>query len=146
MGNNNRDMITTLATINSLRKGKHMTERAWKQYINKQLRDNGNYDIEHYAATVEALAALLARRDAIKEEWMNGGGAFLTEQTNKAGATNQVINPLVKELDSIDRVALNYFRELGLTPKGQAALKNNAFTANNSSSTLSDIIGDLAKA
>jgi hypothetical protein len=136
-------MVTTLATINTLRKGKHMTERAWKQYINKQLRDNGNYDIEYYAATVEALAAILARRDAIREEWQNGGGSFLTEQTNKAGATNQVINPLVKELDSIDRVALNYFRELGLTPKGQAALKNNTLNTSGAAASLSAIIGNI---
>ena len=46
------------------------------------------------------------------------GGAVLVKHTNKGGATNIEQNPALRLINDLDRDALAYWRDLGLTPAG----------------------------
>lgn len=52
----------------------------------------------------------------------------MVRHTNKAGATNLEQNPLLRVINDLNRDALAYWRDLGLTPAGlrkinEAAMK-----------------------
>lgn len=128
-----------------LSKGYNMTIRAWKQLINKSMREAGTYNPDIYGASVETLAAILARRDYAQAEWERDGRKLLVEHTNKAGASYMEKHPLLKQIDAANDTALIYWRELGLTPKGFKALTAAAITQANGAS-LSELISDISNA
>ena len=51
---------------------------------------------------------------------------MIVEHTNKAGATNIEQNPLLRLILQLNRDALAYWRDLGLTPAGLKKLNENA--------------------
>lgn len=93
----------------------------WKNLINKQLSalDLQN---EAYSSTVESLAAILEQRDKTYEEFQDSGGKSVIEYTNKGGSTNMTKNPLLVLWDDLNKTALAYWRELGLTPSSYKRL------------------------
>lgn len=93
----------------------------WKNLINKQLSalDLQN---EAYSSTVESLAAILEQRDKTYEEFQESGGKSVIEYTNKGGSTNMTKNPLLVLWDDLNKTALAYWRELGLTPSSYKRL------------------------
>ena len=93
----------------------------WKNLINKQLSalDLQN---EAYNSTVESLAAILEQRDKTYEEFQDSGGKSVIEYTNKGGSTNMTKNPLLVLWDDLNKTALAYWRELGLTPSSYKRL------------------------
>ena len=50
----------------------------------------------------------------------------LIEYTNKNGTTNMIKNPLLTLLNDLDRDALAYWRDLGLTPAGLRKINEKA--------------------
>ena len=84
-----------------------MTKTKWKNRIIKQLTAMGT-DIDTYEAVIEALAAILAQRDC--------GARSVIAHTNQGGSTNTVKNPLLVLWDDLNKSALAYWRELGMTP------------------------------
>ena len=50
----------------------------------------------------------------------------IVEHTNKGGATNAEQNPLIRMLNDLNRDALAYWRDLGLTPAGLKRIKESA--------------------
>ena len=46
------------------------------------------------------------------------GGNILVLHTNKAGVTNYEQNPALRMINDLNRDALSYWRDLGLTPAG----------------------------
>ena len=65
---------------------------------------------------ISTLAAVLAERDGILEWYKKTGGKPIIAHTNKGGATNPAINPLLAMWDRNNKTALAYWRELGMTP------------------------------
>lgn len=98
-----------------------MTKKKWKNVIKKQMALL-DIDIEPYEPAVDTLADILAQRDEIFEEYQAEGGCPVVEHTNKAGATNIAKNPLLVLWDDLNRNALAYWKELGLTPSGYKKL------------------------
>lgn len=98
-----------------------MSKKKWKNMINKQLSalDLQN---EAYSSTVESLAAILEQRDKTYEEFQHSGGKSVIEYTNKGGSTNMTKNPLLVLWDDLNKTALAYWRELGLTPSSYKRL------------------------
>lgn len=92
-----------------------MTKSKWKTLIIGQMIalkvQNDAYD-----SVVDALAAILEQRDKTAKEFKKSGGKSVTEYTNKNGSTNMTKNPLLVLWDDLNRSALAYWRELGLTP------------------------------
>lgn len=92
-----------------------MTKAKWQKLIWEQLAKLGTTDTA-YASVVETLAELLEKRDQVGKTYKKYGSCPVIEYTNKAGATNLTKNPLLVMWDELNKSALAYWRELGLTP------------------------------
>ena len=92
-----------------------MSKTKWKNLIKKQLTALGLQN-DAYESTVESLAAILEQRDKTFEEFQQNGGKSVIEYTNKGGSTNMTKNPLLVLWNDLNKTALAYWRELGLTP------------------------------
>lgn len=98
-----------------------MSKTKWKNLINKQLTALGLQN-DAYESTVESLAAILEQRDKTFAEFRKSGGKSVIEYTNKGGSTNMTKNPLLVLWDDLNKTALAYWRELGLTPSSYKKL------------------------
>ena len=92
-----------------------MSKTKWKNLINKQLTAVGLHD-DAFESTVDSLASILEQRDKTFKEFQESGGKSVIEYTNKGGSTNMTKNPLLVLWDDLNKTALAYWRELGLTP------------------------------
>lgn len=104
-----------------------MTAKTWRARIKKACREAGTYR-EYFDATIYTLADIMAQRDAAADYYRESGGEPVTTYTNKVGAANAVKNPVLVIINDLDKLALSYWRDLGLTPAGlkkinDAALK-----------------------
>ena len=92
-----------------------MTAKKWKSLIKKQLSALGNEE-KAYDSVISTLASILEQRDAVYQQYQEEGCSPVREYTNKGGATNTVKNPLLVLWDDLNKSALAYWRELGMTP------------------------------
>ena len=104
-----------------------MDAKKWKTKITAQCKEVGTFR-KAFCPVIDTLAQVLAQRDATRKELETSGGASVIEYTNKFGATNYTKNPLLVLWDDLNKSALAYWRDLGLTPAGlkkidEAALK-----------------------
>lgn len=98
-----------------------MSKTKWKNLIKKQLTALGLQN-DAYESMVESLAAILEQRDKTFDEFRQSGGKSVIEYTNKGGSTNMTKNPLLVLWDDLNKTALAYWRELGLTPSSYKKL------------------------
>ena len=92
-----------------------LTKSKWKTLILDQM-DALHVQNQAYESIVETLAGILEQRDKTFREFKASGGLSVIEYTNKGGATNMTKNPLLILWDDLNKTALSYWRELGLTP------------------------------
>ena len=92
-----------------------MTKTKYKDIILAQLQQLGTYE-SAYDNVIESLAAILEQRDKTMKEFKAAGGKSIIEYTNKGGSTNMTKNPLLVLWDDLNKSALAYWRELGMTP------------------------------
>lgn len=97
------------------------TKKQWENLINKQLSELGIFE-KAYSSAVKSLAAILEQRDKTFEEFQDSGGKSVIEYTNKGGSTNMTKNPLLVLWDDLNKTALAYWRELGMTPSAYKKL------------------------
>ena len=98
-----------------------MNAKEWQEKIIKCCKDAGTFQ-EYFLPVIETLADILERRDIAQETFVKSGSKVLVKHTNKGGATNIEQNPALRLINDLNRDALAYWRELGLTPKGMKAL------------------------
>lgn len=102
-----------------------MTKKKWKDLILGQMTalrvQNPAYD-----SAVDTLAAILEQRDKTYLEFKKGGGKSSIEYTNKGGSTNLTKNPLLVLWDDLNKSALAYWRELGMTPSSYKKMTGGA--------------------
>ena len=94
-----------------------MTSKSWITEIKKQMKLK-NVSVEGFGNVIKTLAEILEQRDKIYQQYQDEGALVMVEYTSDRGNVNQVINPLLKEWQNMNRDALVYWRELGLTPAG----------------------------
>lgn len=92
-----------------------MTKNKWKLLILAQMAAL-HVQNDAYISVVEALAGILEQRDKTFREFKDSGGRSVIEYTNKGGSTNMTKNPLLVLWDDLNKSALAYWRELGMTP------------------------------
>lgn len=92
-----------------------MTKNKWKSLILAQMAAL-HVQNDAYISVVEALAGILEQRDKTFREFKDFGGRSVIEYTNKGGSTNMTKNPLLVLWDDLNKSALAYWRELGMTP------------------------------
>lgn len=94
-----------------------MTAKEWEKRITKDAKDAGTYQ-KYFGSVIKTLASILERRDDAEELFAKTGGNVLIKHTNKGGATNIEQNPVLRLINDLNRDALAYWRDLGLTPAG----------------------------
>lgn len=102
-----------------------MTKSKWVEVINGQLAALGVHE-DAYNPAIETLAAILEQRDKTFKEFKDAGGKSVIEYTNKGGSTNMTKNPLLVLWDDLNKSALAYWRELGLTPSSYKKITGDA--------------------
>lgn len=105
-----------------------MDRKQWKTKIKAAAKKAGTYQ-PFFDSIIDTLSGILERRDEAEQKFRESGGEIVTEHTNQGGATNAVINPALRVVNELNRDALAYWRDLGLTPAGlkkinDAAMKN----------------------
>lgn len=98
-----------------MKRGAGMTKAKWKDLIIDQMTALGVQN-DSYNSAVETLASILEQRDKTYKEFKKSGGLSVIQYTNKGGSTNMTKNPLLVLWDDLNKSALSYWRELGLTP------------------------------
>ena len=112
-----------------------MTQKQWKNKIKKSCTAAGTYRA-FFDDIIETLAGILERRDMAIETFEKTGGNVIVKHTNKGGSTNLEQNPALRLVNDLERDALAYWRELGLTPAGLKKLNDVALKPEQKESTL----------
>ena len=89
--------------------------------IREDMKLAGTYN-EAFEPIISLLAKVQKQLVAAERNWRNkdlGKGEFVTEYTNKAGATNTVKNPYFAVVEDLRAEVVSISAQLGLTPQGQ---------------------------
>ena len=121
---------------------KHMTQKGWKSKIKKSCEAAGTYR-PFFDAVIDTLAGIMARRDKALESFENSGEDVIVEHTNKAGSTNYEQNPALRMVNDLNRDALAYWRDLGLTPAGFKRLNESTLKIEDGKKGLGDVLSEL---
>ena len=105
-----------------------MKAAQWKRKLIQQCKDADTYQ-EYFQGAISTLASLLERRDEAYAEFVADGYRTMVERISDRGAVNLAINPLLKLWQELNRDALAYWRDLGLTPAGYKRLNLEAAQA-----------------
>ena len=102
-----------------------MKKETWKKRITQACKEAGTYR-EYFDSVISSLAEILEQRDQVRKYYEDSGALPIVERTNKGGYTNAEKNPILVIYDDMNKTAMQYWRELGLTPKGLKAIDDKA--------------------
>ena len=94
-----------------------MNRNSWKNRITKACKDAGTYR-PFFDSVIDTLAGIMESRDDAAEKFEASGKQTVVMHTNKGGQANIVKNPALVVIDDLNKTALAYWRDLGLTPAG----------------------------
>ena len=77
------------------------------------------------------------------DEYEKSGTGPIIVHTNQGGNSNRVKNPAIVLWDDLNKSALNYWRDLGLTPAGLKKIKGEA--GETKQSALAEALADMRK-
>ncbi len=117
-----------------------MKQKTWEKRIKEACKKAGTYR-DFFDCTISTLAAILEKRDEAQEQYEEMGSLPVIEYTNKGGATNVVKNPALAVWDDLNKSALAYWRDLGLTPAGLKKIDDAVMKKKKSG--LADVLKDL---
>ena len=117
-----------------------MTKLRWRNVIKKASKSAGTYQ-PFFDSVIDTLSGILERRDMALAEFERTGGEILVEHHTKTGAVNLEQNPAIRLVNDLNRDALAYWRDLGLTPAGLKKINENALTVKRS--TLGEVLASL---
>ena len=100
-----------------------MKREAWKRRIVEATREAGTYQ-PFFEPVIDTLAGILEKRDESERLYNASGASPIVKHTNKGGATNLEQNPALRLINDLNRDALQYWRELGLTPSGLSKISS----------------------
>lgn len=103
-----------------------MKKRQWKTRLKKAVIEAKTYK-PFFDYTIDTLAGILEQRDEVYKLYTEDEDGPVVEYTNKAGFTNSTKNPKLALWDDLNKTALTYLRELGLTPAGLKKIMEESF-------------------
>ena len=118
-----------------------MKKAGWKKKITEACTAAGTYR-DFFLPVIDTLASILERRDDAQEKFKASGGSLLVKHTNKGGATNIEQNPALRLINELNRDALAYWRDLGLTPAGLKKIDEEAMKPRKQDA-LAKVLSDL---
>lgn len=116
-----------------------MTADYWRKTIKKRSEAVGTYQ-KSFDNIIDALSKILAERDRVYEQYLEEGAQALVERTSDRGAVNNVKNPLLSLWAELNRDALSYWRDLGLTPAGLKRINEAAMQKKEKGSALEEAL------
>lgn len=115
-----------------------MKSKAWREIITTSCKKVGTYR-EEFDSVITTLADILEKRDdAYKSYTKTWGGSPVYEYPNKAIG----MNPALNVWDTLNKSALAYWRDLGLTPSGLKKIDEKALKQEKKSG-LADIVNEI---
>ena len=102
-----------------------MKKITWKKKIIEACQAAGTYRA-YFDSVIDTLASVMEQRDDAMEKFKATGGNTVISYTNKGGAVNIVKNPALVVVDDLNKTALAYWRDLGLTPAGLKRISEQA--------------------
>lgn len=118
-----------------------MKKATWKNRITEACRAAGTYR-DFFLPVIDTLAGILEKRDEAQVMFVKSGGNILVTHTNKGGAKNIEQNPALRLINDLNRDALAYWRDLGLTPAGLKKIDEDAMKPKKQNS-LDKVLNDL---
>lgn len=94
-----------------------MDKANWKTEIQAACEAVGTYK-PAFDHVIDTLAGILEARDDAQAAFEKSGGKTVVKHVNKGGNPNLVKNPALVVIDDLNKTALQYWRDLGLTPAG----------------------------
>ena len=104
------------------------TAEQWRNDIIECMKVTKTYN-DCFRIAIDTLSQILEKRDKIEDEFQASGQGMIVEHTNKAGASNLEQNPMIRMINDLNRDALTYMRECGITPKGLRMINDKALEA-----------------
>lgn len=118
-----------------------MKKKTWEKHIRDACEKAGTYR-PFFDAVIRSLAEVLEKRDEVETYYRDTGAKPLISYTNKNGSTNLIKNPALVMWNDLDKTALAYWRDLGLTPAGIKRIDQNAMKKKKNNS-LAEALKDL---
>lgn len=122
-----------------------MDKKGWIKNIKKAACGVGTYRDE-FDTIIDSLATILEQRDVVMDKYIAEGGEPIVVHVNKFGAPNPSKNPLLSLWNELNRDALSYWRDLGLTPSGLKKIREDEFIkepeASDNIQRLVEMLGD----
>lgn len=118
-----------------------MKAATWRKKIKQACEAAGTYR-PFFDPVIDTLAGILERRDLAEDAFARTGGNVIVKHTNKAGAANAEQNPALRLINDLNRDALAYWRDLGLTPAGLKKIDEKAMR-NKKRSALAEALAEL---
>lgn len=119
-----------------------MTRLKWIKRITDACKAVGTYK-EAFDDVIATLADIMARRDAAQAAFKKSGGALLVNHVNRAGQSNIEQNPVLRMINDLNRDALAYWRDLGLTPAGLRRINDAALARPEATDPLADVLSQI---
>lgn len=121
-----------------------MNKAEWFDKIKLACEDAGTYR-PFFDSVIETLAGILERRDDANRVFEATGGNVLVTHTNKLGAKNLEQNPALRLANDLNRDALAYWRDLGLTPSGLRKLTAEVVSKENNEGSLEKLLAKITE-
>ena len=104
-----------------------MKKATWKNRIIGACKAAGTYR-DYFLPVIDTLSSILEKRDDAERAFAKMGGKVTVKHINKYGAENVEQNPLIRLINDLNRDALAYWRDLGLTPAGLRKINEQAMS------------------
>ena len=119
-----------------------MSKAEWKEIITQSCKDAGTYR-PYFDSIIDTLAETMEMRDDARQKYLASGGNSVVTHTNQGGNTNIVKNPMLVVIDDLNKTALAYWRDLGLTPAGLKRINEGALKRGDNKPSLGSVLKDL---
>lgn len=122
----------------------NLKKTQWKKKIKEAATAAGTYQ-PFFDYVIDTLSGILERRDDAEKIFKEQGKELVVEHTNKGGATNIEQNPVLRLINDLNRDALAYWRDLGLTPAGFKRLNDMSVKPKEELSALEKALDGISK-
>lgn len=119
-----------------------MEKKKWITKIKSACKKAGTYK-PFFDAVIDTLGDILEKRDNANDMFVKSGGNILVKHTNKGGAANIEKNPTLVIINELNRDALAYWKELGLTSRSYKALTDKDMGEQTVKVTFADVLSDI---
>lgn len=114
-----------------------MNKKKWKEELIKEMKVDSCL-LSSFDTTLNILAEILEEREAVHLAYVKDGSRPIVKFTTDRGSENYKPNPLLKQWQDLNVTALQYLRELGLSPAGLRKLQGQLPTTKGQPTALED--------